>query len=135
MAKSIETLEGIGPKYGARLRAIGCGSLDKLLRDGATRKGRREIAAKTGIREAVILRCVNMADLLRIKGVATQYAELLAAAGVNTVKELKNRDAENLARAMGEINEKKKLVHQVPNEKMVTAWVAHAKKLKDGVSY
>ncbi len=135
MAKSIEALEGIGPNYGAKLRAVGCGSPDKLLRGGATRKGRREIAAKTGIREAVILRCVNMADLYRIKGVATQYAELLEAAGVDTVKELKNRNAKNLARAMSEINEKKQLVRQVPNEKMVAAWVAHAKKLKAGVSY
>jgi predicted flap endonuclease-1-like 5' DNA nuclease len=135
MAKSIEALEGIGPKYGAKLRAVGCTSPDKLLQDGATRKGRREIAAKTGIREAVILRCVNMADLFRIKGVATQYAELLEAAGVDTVKELKQRNAKNLAHAMREINDKRNLVRQVPNEKMVTAWVAHAKKLKPAVTY
>ncbi len=135
MAKSIESLEGIGPAYGAKLRAVGCASPDKLLRDGGTRKGRKEIAAKTGIREAVILRCVNMADLFRIKGVATQYAELLEAAGVDTVKELKNRNPGNLARAMAEINANKKMVRQAPNEKMVAAWVANAKKLKPAVTY
>lgn len=135
MARSIEVLEGIGPKYGAKLRAIGCASPEKLLCDGATRKGRREIAAKTGIRETTILRCVNMADLFRIKGVAAQYAELLEAAGVDTVKELKNRNAKNLAHAMSAINEKKELVRQVPNEKMVASWVTHAKKLKPVITY
>ncbi len=135
MGKSIEALEGIGPQYGATLRAVGCSSPDNLLRDGASRKGRREIAVKTGISEAVILRCINMADLFRIKGVASQYAELLEAAGVDTVRELKNRNAKRLTQAMAEINEKKKLVRQVPHEKMVAAWVAHVKMLKPVVSY
>ncbi len=135
MAKSIEAIEGIGPKYGEKLRAVGCASPEKLLRDGATRKGRKQIAEKTGISESLILRCVNMADLFRIKGVATQYAELLEAAGVDTVKELRNRNAANLMRAMREINEKRKLVRQVPTEKMVGNWIAQAKKLNPAVTY
>ena len=135
MAKSIEAIEGIGPKYGAKLRAIGCGSPAKLLQDGATRKGRREIAGKSGISDAIVLRCVNMADLFRVKGVATQYAELLEAAGVDTVKELRNRNAQNLVTALRETNARKRLVRQVPNEKMVVGWITQAKKLTPMVSY
>ena len=88
MAKSIEALEGVGPVYGKKLRDIGCHNPAKLLQDGASRKGRRMIAERSGLSESLVLRCVNMADLFRIKGVATQYAELLEAAGVDTVKEL-----------------------------------------------
>jgi predicted flap endonuclease-1-like 5' DNA nuclease len=135
MSKSIEAIEGIGPAYGARLRKIGCASPAALLRDGATPKGRQEIAAKSGISPSIILRCVNMADLFRVKGVASQYAELLEAAGVDTVKELRNRNAANLHAAMVATNAKKRLVRQVPREKMVADWIAQAKTLKPAVTY
>lgn len=135
MAKSIEAIEGIGPKHGAKLRAANCGSPAKLLKDGATRAGRKDICKRTGLSDALVLKCVNMADLFRIKGVATQYAELLEAAGVDTVKELRNRNATNLTVAMKETNDKKKLVRQTPSESMVKDWVAQAKKLKPVVTY
>lgn len=135
MAKSIEAIDGIGPKFGAKLRNIGCSSPAVLLRDGATPKGRQEISTKTGISPAIILRCVNMADLFRVKGVASQYAELLEAAGVDTVKELRNRNAKNLAEAMRVMNEKKRLVRQVPNEKMIGSWISQAKQLAPMVKY
>lgn len=135
MAKSIEAIEGIGPVYGDKLRSIGCSSPAKLLKDGGDRRGRKMIAEKAGISESIVLRCVNMADLFRIKGVATQYAELLEAAGVDTVKELRNRNAANLAEAMHETNARKKLVRQVPSEKMVAKWIEHAKTLVPMVSY
>ena len=135
MAKSIEAIEGIGPKYGAKLRTIGCGSPTKLLQDGATRKARKEIAAKAGISESIVLRCVNMADLFRIRGVATRYAELLEAAGVDTVKELRNRRPDNLTAAMRDTNARKRLVRQVPSESMVKKWIAQAKRLKPIVTY
>ena len=135
MVKSIEAIEGIGPKYGAKLRAIGCGSPAKLLQDGATRKGRKEIADKSGISDAIVLRCVNMADLFRVKGIATQYAELLEAAGVDTVKELRNRNAHNLVTSLRETNARKRLVRQVPSENMVVDWITQAKQLTPMVSY
>ena len=135
MAKSIQSIEGIGPKYGAKLRKIGCGSPAKLLKDGATRKGRKMIAKEAAISEKIVLRCVNMADLFRIMGVGTQYAELLEASGVDTVKELRNRNAANLSDAMHKTNAKKKLVRQVPSQKMVQNWVTQAKRLKPIVTY
>ena len=135
MAKSIEAIEGIGPAYGKKLRAVGCATPAKLLKSGATRKGRQEIAQKSGVAESIILRCVNMADLFRIKGVATQYAELLEASGVDTVKELRNRKPENLAAKMREVNAQKRLCRQVPSEKMVSDWVSQAKSLTPIVTY
>ena len=135
MAKSIEALEGIGPTYGAKLREAGCGSPAQLLKDGATRSGRDKIAKATGISSSIILRCVNMADLFRIKGIATQYAELLEASGVDTVKELKNRNAANLAAKMRETNAAKKLTRSVPSEKMIADWIDQASKLPAVVTY
>lgn len=137
MSKSIERIEGIGPKYGAKLNKIGCGSPAKLLKDGATRKGRKQIAASAKISESIVLRCVNMADLFRIKGVGAQYAELLEASGVDTVKELRKRNPNHLRLAMEETNAKRKrmIVRQLPTARMVNNWVAQAKKLKPVMSY
>jgi len=135
MAKSIESIEGIGPRYGAKLRAIGCSSPRKLLQHGATRRGRREIAKRSGISPSIVLRCVNMADLFRIRGVAGQYAELLEAAGVDTVKELRNRNVDNLAAKLRQVNGRKRLSRQVPSTKMVAKWIVQAKRLVPIIKY
>ena len=76
-----------------------------------------------------------MADLFRIRGVGSEYAELLEKAGVDTVKELRNRSAANLHAKMLEVNAKKKLVRQAPGAKMVEKWVAHAKTLAPAISH
>lgn len=135
MSMKIEDIEGIGPKFGQLLRNEGVTSPDKLLMKGATRKGRQELAEKTSIDDARILKWVNLCDLCRISGISTQYSELLEAAGVDTVKELRNRNADNLAEKMQEVNASKKLVRQVPNLKNVQSWIEQAKKLDPVVSY
>ncbi|MGB5625300.1 MAG: DUF4332 domain-containing protein [Woeseiaceae bacterium] len=135
MSKSIEKIEGIGPKTGEALRKAGIRTVDNLLESGADKKSRAALAAKTGINEARILKCVNMADLFRINGVASQYAELLECAGVDTVKELKHRNAENLAAAMAEVNKTKNLVRRAPSITVVSDWVAQAKKLPAKISH
>jgi predicted flap endonuclease-1-like 5' DNA nuclease len=135
MAKSIESIEGIGPKLGMALRGAGVKTVGGLLKAGADKKSRKALADATGISEQRILKCVNMADLFRINGVASQYAELLECAGVDTVKELKHRNAENLAAKMAEVNEAKNLVRRPPSATVVNDWVAQAKKLPAVVTY
>ena len=135
MAKNIEQIEGIGPKFGEALRAAGIKTVDDLLDAGADKKSRGSLSEKTGISEVRILKCVNMADLFRINGVAGQYAELLECAGVDTVKELKNRNAENLAAKMAEVNADKNLVRRTPSVTVVQDWISQAQKLPPKVSY
>lgn len=135
MSKSIETIEGIGPKTGATLRKAGVRTVEKLLETACSKTGRKTLAAETNINEKTLLRCVNMADLFRIKGVASQYAELLEAAGVDTVKELRNRNAGNLAAKMAEVNEARKLVRVTPSTNVVAKWVAQAKSLQPKVTH
>jgi predicted flap endonuclease-1-like 5' DNA nuclease len=128
MAK-LSTIEGVGPAYETKLKEAGIGSLEALLKAGASKKGRKDIAEKTGIQEKMILTWVNHADLMRIKGVGGQYAELLEAAGVDTVPELAHRNADNLCQKMLEINEKKHLVRVPPTVVRVETWVEEAKTL------
>ncbi len=132
---SIADIEGVGEQYAAKLHKAGIKTTEALLEKGATPKGRAAIEAETGIGHKQILKWVNHADLFRIKGVAGQYAELLEAAGVDTVAELAQRNAENLTAAMATVNEAKKLVRALPSAKSVTAWVAEAKKLPKAVTY
>ena len=135
MRYPIEKIEGIGPAYGKKLRAIGIGSTATLLKKGETPAGRKAVAAESGIDPDHILKWVNMCDLMRIRGVGEEYSELLEAAGVDTVKELRNRNPDNLAKAIAEANEKKKLVRQLPSAKHCQKWVAHAKTLVPMLSY
>lgn len=134
MAK-IEELEGIGPAYGAKLKEQGIDTVEKLLEKGANAKGRKELEEKTGIDGKRILNWVNMADLCRIKGVGPQFAELLEAAGVDTIKELRHRRADNLHAKMTEVNEAKKLTRVVPTQDQIQAFIDHAKTLEPSVSY
>ena len=129
MGKRIEDIEGIGPAIGAALRDAGINSTDKLLELCCDKKGRASLASKAQISETRILKWVNMADLFRINGVASQYAELLEGAGVDTVKELRNRNAENLTTKLAEVNAEKKLVRRTPSVKVVSAWIEQAKVL------
>jgi len=135
MSMKIEDIEGIGPKYGQILRENGINSPARLLVAGATPQGRKDIETKTGLSHSHVLRWVNLADLCRMKGISTQYSELLEAAGVDTVKELRNRNAENLATKMKEINAEKKLVRAVPSGKLVVDWVEQAKSMDTVISY
>jgi predicted flap endonuclease-1-like 5' DNA nuclease len=120
-------IEGIGEAYAEKLKAAGIASTEALLEQGATRDGRDRIAKTTGISGALVLRWVNHADLFRIKGVEGQYAELLEAAGVDSVPELAQRVPANLTPKLGEVNVQKQLVRKLPSEEQVTDWVAQAK--------
>lgn len=134
-AEGIETIEGIGPAYRAKLAKAGIHSPAELLEKGGSAAGRKSIVEGTGISNKRILKWVNMADLMRIPGVTGQFAELLEAAGVDTVKELRNRNGENLASTMKDVNAAKNLTPSVPSAKDVMGWIEKAKKLDPKVTH
>ncbi len=132
---SLEYVEGIGPVYGEKLKAVGLVSCLDLLKAGATRKGREEIVGKSGISSKLILEWVNHVDLYRIKGIGSEYADLLEASGVDTVVELAQRNPNNLANRILEVNSEKNLVRKPPTFAQVEDWVSQAKELPRVVAY
>jgi predicted flap endonuclease-1-like 5' DNA nuclease len=134
MTKLIK-IEGIGGAYEKKLNAVGLFSLQDLLEKGATPKGRKEIADKTGISDTLILKWANRADLFRIKGIGEEYGDLLEVAGVDTVPELAQRKAENLYQKIVETNNAKKLVRKLPAASQIKNWIDQAKKLPRLLTY
>ncbi|WP_349360028.1 DUF4332 domain-containing protein [Stappia sp.] len=135
MSYSISEIEGIGPAYAEKLNAIGIKTTAAYLERAKDPKGRKALAEETGIDDKRILKWANMADLMRISGVGEEYSELLEAAGVDTVKELKHRNAANLHAKMAEVNGEKKLVRQLPSAGAVEKWVEQAKALDPMMTY
>lgn len=134
MAK-LEDVEGIGPAYAEKLRQAGVRSTDSFLKIATTPKGRQELAEKSGISEKLILEWANHLDLYRIKGVGSEYSDLLEEAGVDTVVELAQRNPENLYQKLIEVNNAKKLVRKMPVQSQVADWIEQAKKLPRVLQY
>lgn len=132
---TLDYVEGIGPVYGEQLKAIGLVTCLDLLKAGASRKGREEVAEKSGISHKLVLKWVNHVDLYRIKGVGSEYADLLEASGVDTVMELAQRNPGNLFEKMNEVNAEKELVRKLPTAAQVEDWVSQAKDLPRVVTY
>ena len=135
MAYKIIDIEGVGEAYAEKLIAAGVTTTDALLKKCAAPAGRKALAEETGISDKLILKWTNHADLIRLHGVGPQFAELLEAAGVDTVKELKHRVPANLKAKMEEGNAAKNLVNRVPSEKELVKMVAEAKELPAVVEY
>ncbi len=135
MSYPITDIDGIEPEVAGRLKSVGIRTTAKLLEAAKNPKGRKTLAEKTGFDEKKILCWANLADKMRIKGIGEEYAELLHAAGVDTVKDLKYRNPCNLAKAMAAANAKRKLVRLLPSEKAVLRWIEHAKKLPLKITY
>jgi predicted flap endonuclease-1-like 5' DNA nuclease len=135
MSYPITDIEGIDADEAKTLKSVGIRTTAKLLEAAKNPKGRKDLSCKTGVDEKRILRWANMADRMRIRGVGEEYAELLRAAGVDTVKELKYRNPSKLAKAMADANGKRKLVRFLPSDKLVLRWVEHAKKLPLKITY
>ena len=135
MNYKIETIEGIGKVMGDKLRANGVADTASLLAKTATPKDREALAAKTDISVKLILKFANRADLMRVSGVGEEYADLLEAAGVDTVPELAQRNAQNLFDALTKTNTEKKLVRQTPSLTAVKGWIAAAKDMPRVLHY
>jgi predicted flap endonuclease-1-like 5' DNA nuclease len=129
MAK-LTTIEGIGLSIAGKLKKTGVGSTDTLLKHCCDRKGRAEVAKSCGISPTMVLKFANHADLMRIKGIGGEYSELLEASGVDTVRELARRDATKLHQSMAATNKRKRLVRQLPSQRMINGWVKRAKRMK-----
>lgn len=135
MAYRIDQIEGIGAKYAEQLQAAGIKTTDELLQSCGSRKGREDVAGRTGLSAGQLLKWANMADLMRISGVGEEFSELLEAAGVDTVKELAARKAENLAAKMKEINDARKLTRALPAASQVQKWIDQAKTMAAAISH
>lgn len=135
MRKKLEYVEGIGTVYAQKLAEAGIHTTGKLMVEGVTRTGRQELAERTGISEHLILKWLNQIDLYRIKGIGSEFADLLEAAGVDTVPELAQRNPENLFQALVNTNQEKHLVRKVPSEDQVREWVEQAKQLPRIIQY
>ena len=135
MTYKVVDIEGVGATYAEKLAAAGINKVEELLAKCAAPAGRKVLAEETGISDKLILKWTNHADLIRIHGVGPQFAELLEAAGVDTVKEFRHRNAENLAAKMEEVNAEKNLVNRVPSVKELTKMIAEAATLEVVVTY
>lgn len=134
MTKLVD-IEGIGPKYAEALKSAGIDTAEELLQMGGTADGREKLAEQSGLSPKLILEWVNHVDLMRINGVGSEYADLLEAAGVDSVPELAQRNGANLTDKLASINETKKLVRKVPTETQVTGWIEEAKTLPKAVHH
>ena len=128
--QDIETIEGIGPTYGNKLRNSGVKVVGDLLREGSTRFGRRILARKVDVASGTLLKWVHRADFFRIRGIGTQYSALLESVGVNTVADLSRRNPKNLYARLREVNRAKNLVRRVPPYRTVQVWIRSANNLQ-----
>ena len=135
MAYKIDQIEGVGAAYAEKLIAAGIKTKEDLLEKCAKKSARTKLAEETGISEKLILKWTNHADLFRINGIAGQFAELLEAAGVDTVKEFRNRVAANLQPKMEEVNKEKNLCNRVPSVAELEKMIAQAKELEPIITY
>lgn len=135
MNYSIEEIEGIGKAYATKLITLNIKTTKDLLSLCCDKKGRKTISDQLDISEKLLLKWVNLADLMRIDGIGKQYSELLEAAGVDTVKELRNRKPENLLETMVQTNDLKNLCNANPGLAMIEEWVEQAKKINPLISH
>jgi hypothetical protein len=132
---SINDIERIGPAAADRLKLLRIRTTARLLEAARNPRGRKLLASKTGVDAGRILKWANMADMMRIKGIGEEYSELLEAAGVDTVRELRHRNPKNLAQAMVAANARRRLVNLLPSEKAVAKWIAEASTLPMKITY
>ncbi len=127
---SISAVRAISHRDATKLRKARVRTTDALLQQASTRRGRADVSAKTGIPTADLLRWAHEADVMRINGIGSEYADLLSSAGVDTIKALRRRNATNLMVAMTQVNTKKRLVQRLPTVEMVQGWIDEAKTIE-----
>lgn len=135
MNYKIDEIEGIGPAYKEKLAAVGITNTDQLLEKCASAAGRKAVEKESELTAKQLLVWADVADLMRVNGVGRQFGELLKAAGVDTIKELATRRADNLTVKLAEVNAEKKLAKAVPSESQVQGWIDSAKETAPMISH
>ena len=131
----IEDVEGIGPAWAEKLTAAGVRTTDDLLMAGGSAGGRQKLEAATGISTKRLLEWVNHVDLMRIRGVGSEYADLLEAAGVDSCAELAQRNAKSLAETFQELDAARNTVRDIPGQAVIQGWIDEAKTMDKVVSH
>ncbi len=132
---SIAAIESMDQRDATKLRKAGVRTTDALLKTAATRTGRRRLAREAHLSESEILSWVNRADLMRIKGIGSEYADLMEAVGVDTIRELRRRNPDRLLTAMTEMNVRRRLIRRLPTNGMVAGWIEAAKGIEPLVTH
>jgi len=127
MQHKIEKIEGIKPDYTTKLEKLGITTIEKLLEKGSSSQGREELMQAIGVDRATMLKWLNLADLIQIKGVAQEYSKLLEAAAIDTVEKLRTSVAESLYIKLVKVNEQKQIVKTLPSLGQVENWITQAK--------
>ena len=135
MTYSLSEIEGISAYSASKLKSLGIRTTAALLEAARTAKGRKELAAKTGISEQQLLEWANFSDHMRIPGMGKAKIGLIRAAGVTTVRELGLRNPSRLAQSMKDANTRRKLVRVLPSEKSVERLIEQARKLPPKITY
>lgn len=135
MSYPVSDIDGVDQHIAEKLKKVGIRTSARLLERAKDPRGRKALAASTGLPDSAILKFANVADLMRLRGVAQEYAELLEAVGVDTVRDLRNRNPANLARAIAQANDKAPRVRLLPSERMIAKWIAEAKTLPPVMTY
>jgi predicted RecB family nuclease len=135
MTYPLSQIEGLSTYAASKLKSLGIRTTAALLEAARTVRGRKELAAKTGISEQQLLEWANFSDHMRIPGMGKAKIGLIRAAGVTTVRELGLRNPSRLALSMKEANIRRKLVRVLPSEKSVEQLIERARKLPPKISY
>jgi predicted RecB family nuclease len=135
MTYPLSEIDGLTANAAAKLKSLGIRTAEALLEAARNVKGRKELAAKTGISEQLLLEWANFSDHMRIPGMGKAKIGLVRAAGVTTVRELGLRNPSRLAQSMKDANTKRKLVRVLPSEKSVEQLIERARKLPPKISY
>lgn len=131
---SIDAIQGLPHRPATKLRKNGIRTTEALLKQAGSRRGRTTLSSKTSLDAADLLRWAHRADLMRVKGIGPEYADLLEVAGVNTIKDLRRRNPGSLSRRMAELSERERLVQRLPTEAMVRKWIQLAGEIEPKVS-
>ncbi len=122
----IDQVAGIGHREATKLRKAGVRTSKSLSDCAATRRGRTELSKKTGLSPKDLQVWVHHADLLRVRGVGSEYAVLLVEAGVDTLRDLRRRNPTALLAKIIGMNGSQKVVERLPTEAMVEGWIEAA---------